>query len=81
VSSDVDILRRSMAAEPADWLDHLVTERVVAQVQREGAPQQTPAVAHPLRTRRPRRPLMGSLRAWLSKLVPPGVQLLRWHKR
>jgi hypothetical protein len=34
-----DLLRASMDANPPDWLDRLVTDRVVARVERENAAQ------------------------------------------
>jgi hypothetical protein len=34
-----DVLRASMDANPPDWLDRLVTDRVVARVERENAAQ------------------------------------------
>ena len=80
MNHDVDLLRRSMDAAPADWLDRLVTERVVARVQREHTPQRTPATPGAARVRRAPSAREGSLRAWLSRLVLPGVELLLWRR-
>jgi hypothetical protein len=87
VKRDSDVLRCSMDVAPADWLDRVVTDRVIAQVQRERAthPSTVPhpsALPHPTAepTRhRPRREQTTPLRAWLARLVPHGVRLLLWR--
>jgi hypothetical protein len=85
---DSDLLRCSMDVAPADWLDRVVTERVVAQVQRERATHPSP-VAHPSALphptseparHRPHREQTTPLLAWLARLVPHGVQLLLWRR-
>jgi hypothetical protein len=76
VNPDPDLLRRSMDAAPADWLDRWVTERVVTRVQTELNPQRTRATA---RVRRARSTGAGSRWAWLPRLVSAGVQLLLWR--
>lgn len=73
MNHDADLLRRSMDAAPADWLDRLVTERVVTRVQTERTPQRMLATA---RIPRGLSTWAGSLYTCLPRLVSAGVQLL-----
>jgi hypothetical protein len=76
VSNDSDLLQRSMDAAPEQWLDHLVADRVMAEVAHQcSAPAQG-------RSRRSRRgPLLGWLRALralvalLRALMESGLRL------
>lgn len=75
--SDTDILRRSMDAEPAEWLDDLVTERAVAELESQNVPQRRRSKSSRAHVRRwPRPMLVAALRAWAERLLPSGVQLL-----
>lgn len=89
MSNDRDLLRRSMAAAPEQWLDRLVADRVMAEVERQCSAS---AQGRSRRSRRgpllvrarlrsvvaPLRALLAPLRALLARLLPPSAQPLHW---